>query len=148
MMTTKPSHKLTFHDRLSRLSFHQAAKLLGVNGSKLIREGGKIDVNLDVDVHLSGDLFRVSFPHFDQGAGLNASLTLHPEARNKLHFNCEACDTPCEHVGALFSVLLENKSLLGLAAPPPERTVVPTLDEDALVKQCLRIGPSEQTPSG
>jgi hypothetical protein len=41
VMTTlvKPSHKLTFRDRLSQLNFEQAAKLLGVEGKKLILKG-------------------------------------------------------------------------------------------------------------
>ena len=31
-MTTKPSHRLTLRDRLSRLNFTQACKLLGPRG--------------------------------------------------------------------------------------------------------------------
>jgi hypothetical protein len=32
-------------DRLSRLSFAGAAKLLGANGGKLIRQGGRIEID-------------------------------------------------------------------------------------------------------
>ena len=41
VMTTKvkPSRRLTLHDRLSRLDFLQACKLLGENGKKLILKG-------------------------------------------------------------------------------------------------------------
>src|SRR5438445_505631 len=62
MTTTKPSHKLTFHDRLSRLTFDQARKLLGPEGRQLIQQGAKREVSLEQEVFLGGDLFRVSFP--------------------------------------------------------------------------------------
>lgn len=133
--TTKPGHKLSFHDRISRLSFAQAAKMLGENGAKLIRAGGKMVVDPAEDIYLAGDLLRVTVR--DAGACVNASLTLHPEYTDKLHFNCEACDTPCVHLGALFSTLLENKVILGLAVPPPERKALPEQDDAAIVEQAL-----------
>jgi hypothetical protein len=39
VMTTKPSHRLTLKDRLSRLNFTQACKLLGAEGRQLIQQG-------------------------------------------------------------------------------------------------------------
>ena len=62
MTTTKPSHRLTFHDRLSRLTFLQACKLLGPQGRRLIQQGSKRDIHLKKDVVLGGDLLRVKFP--------------------------------------------------------------------------------------
>ena len=44
-MATKNPDALTLKDRLSRLTFLQAAKLLGENGGKLIRQGGKIEID-------------------------------------------------------------------------------------------------------
>ena len=38
-MTTKPSQQLTLKDKLSRLSYRQACKLLGERGEKVIQEG-------------------------------------------------------------------------------------------------------------
>ena len=61
MPTVKPINKLTFHDRLSRLTFLQAAKLLGEEGRKLIMRGAKYEIDVKEDVHLSGDLLRVTF---------------------------------------------------------------------------------------
>ncbi len=44
------------------------------------------------------------------------------EARNRLRFNCTACQTLCEHVGAAVSLVLEEKTALGLAAPARRAT--------------------------
>jgi hypothetical protein len=104
MPTVKPIHQLTFHDRLSRLTIIQAAKLLGEEGRKLIMQGAKYEIDVKEDVHLSGDLLRVRLP----GADAIATLTLLSEAVARLHWNCNRCDTACEHVGAMFSMLLEN----------------------------------------
>jgi hypothetical protein len=133
MPTVKPINKLTFHDRLSRLTFDQAAKLLGEEGRKLIMRGARTEIDVKEDVHLSGDLLRVRLPR----SGAVATLTLISEAVARLHWNCDQCDTACEHVGAMFSMLLENKMQLGLAAPPPERTAVASLTEERLVWQAL-----------
>ena len=57
---TKPSQSLTLADRLSRLSFVDACKLLGPEGRKLIQRGGKYEVDIDEQVHFHGDLFRLA----------------------------------------------------------------------------------------
>jgi hypothetical protein len=49
-MTTKNRTDLTLYDRLSRLSFAQAARFLGPDGSKLLMEGGKHDIDIDAQV--------------------------------------------------------------------------------------------------
>jgi hypothetical protein len=59
------------------------------------------------------------------------------EARDRLHWHCDQCETACEHVGAAFLLILEEKMALGLAAPPPERKPVESLSEAALVKAAL-----------
>ena len=58
-------------------------------------------------------------------------------ARNRLRFNCTACQTLCEHVGAAVSLVLEEKTALGLAAPPDERRPMETLSEQELLDQAL-----------
>ena len=47
-MLTKASSELTLFDKLSRLSFNSAAKLLGREGNRLITAGGKYDVDMFV----------------------------------------------------------------------------------------------------
>ena len=44
---------------------------------------------------------------------------------------------PCEHAGAAFSLILEEKLALGLADAPPERAPVESRSEEALVAQAL-----------
>jgi SNF2 family DNA or RNA helicase len=62
---------------------------------------------------------------------------LKTSANNRLHWNCTACAFPCEHAGAAFSLVLEEKTTLGLAAPPQERVPMESLSEQELVQQAL-----------
>ncbi len=130
-MTTKASHRLTLKDRLSRLNFTQACKLLGAEGRQLIQRGGKFEIDLEEQVCLEGDLFRVEF---DDAI---VTIALMADAKDRLHWNCTTCQWPCEHAGAAFSLLLEEKTALGLAAPPPERIPVESLGEDELIRRAL-----------
>lgn len=138
-MKTKPSQRLTLSDRLSRLNYQQACKLLGPEGKQLIAAGQKYDcIDVDRDVYLRGDLFRLRLP----GDGLSAeppvvTITTMASARNRLHVNCTACEGMCQHVGAALSLILEEKTLLGLAAPPEERVPMEALGEKELVELAL-----------
>jgi G3E family GTPase len=102
-MTTKTSAELTLRDRLSRLSYLKACRLLGEEGRRLIREGGsKYEIEIDEQVHLSDDHFRLSLP------GAEVTIALMAGARDKLYWNCGSCDRACEHAGAAFSLILEE----------------------------------------
>ena len=134
----KKSHRLTLQDRLSRLDFVRACQLLGDDGGKLIREGGSFDIDIDEQVFLGNDLFRLRLPADAPGLEpIIVTITLMASARNRLHWNCTACETTCEHVGAAFSLILEEKMALGLAAPPEERMPIESLNETELVRQAL-----------
>ncbi len=134
---TKPSHKLSFHDRLSRLSFEQACKLLGTQGRRLILAGARVEVSAKEHAYLGGDLFRVTFPAALGEGEAVATMTLRADALDRLHLNCTACDEPCIHLGAALSLLLESKTLLGLAVPPKERVPVESLREDELLRRAM-----------
>ncbi len=136
-MMTKPTHRLSFHDRLSHLNHAQACKLLGPWGRELIQRGGARDIDLKEDVYLGGDLLRLKCHGLGDQPPAVATLTLKADAPDRLHWHCTVCDEPCEHVGALFSVVLENKVALGLAAPPKEREPVEALSEADLVQRAL-----------
>jgi len=125
--------ELTLKDRLSRLTYHQACKLLGPEGGSLIRAGGRYEINIDEQMHLGGDLFRLSLP------GCTVTIKLMAEAPRRLHWCCTRCDTACEHVGAALSLILEEKMALGLAAPPPEsrRAGVESLSEADLIARAI-----------
>jgi len=118
-------------DKLSHLTYRQACKLLGPEGQQLIRAGGKYEIDITEQVVLKNDLFRLS---------LNdavVTISLRPERNQRLHFDCSACTTACAHVGAAFSLILEEKLALGLSAPPPERIPVESLSDKELIEQAI-----------
>src|SRR6516165_11032751 len=130
-MLTKASSELTLFDRLSRLSFPSAAKLLGAEGSRLITAGGKYDIDIFTQVQFDRDQFRLTL------GGPVVTLSLNPAARDRLEWRCDTCDVPCEHAGAAFSLILEEKLALGLADAPADRPPVESLAEQALVAQAI-----------
>ena len=130
-MLTKPSAELTLFDKLSRLSFITAAKLLGPEGSRLITAGGRYDIDIATQVQFDRDGFQLTL------GGSLVTLSLNPGARDRLDWRCNSCTVPCEHAGAAFSLILEEKLALGLADAPPDRPAVENLGEQALVAQAL-----------
>jgi len=137
MTTVKASGQLTLRDRLSRLTFEQACKLLGPFGRKLITKGGAREIILEEQVYLGDDLFRLTLKTPTGLTEAIVTITLMAEVRDRLHWHCDQCHEACEHVGAAFSLILEAKTPLGLAAPPPERVPVESLSEEELVKLAL-----------
>ena len=118
-------------DKLSHLSFRQACKLLGPEGEKLIRAGGIYDIDLTEQVTVGRDLFSL-----DLGEAV-VTIELDPEKNKRLNFQCSVCTIACDHLGALFSLILEEKMALGLAAPPPERVPIESLSDEELVRQAI-----------
>lgn len=104
---------MNLKDKLSHLTFREACKLLGPKGGRLIREGGKYDIDIAGQVAWGEDQFRV-----DLGDAI-VTFSLTPEKPKLLGFRCSGCETLCEHVGAAFSLILEEKLALGLSAPQP-----------------------------
>jgi hypothetical protein len=130
-MLTKPSAELTLFDTLSRLTFVRATKLLGPDGDRLIGAGGRYDIDIATQVKFDPNRFRLAVD------STTVTLALSPKARNRLEWSCDKCEVPCEHAGAAFSLILEEKLALGLADAPPERAPVESLSEEALVAQAL-----------
>jgi superfamily II DNA or RNA helicase len=130
---------LSFHDRLSRLTHHQAYQLLGEHGAKLIQAGRrKFDVDPEEDVYLGGDLFRVRVNDCGvPGGKAVVVVTMISGRQQQLHLRCDQCGTPCEHAGAALGLLLEEKSFLGLAAPPDETVPLELLTRDELLRRAL-----------
>lgn len=138
-MAAKRRKKLSFHDRLSRLTFHQARQLLGDDADKLIFKGGDVcDIDPEEDVYLGGDLFRVRI--WDQevpGEKAVVVLTQMSDRHQTLHLKCDQCELPCLHAGGAINFLLEEKMLLGLAAPPDETVPLELLTAEELVERAL-----------
>ncbi len=132
-MATRKTRKITLTDRLSRLTYTQACRLLGPRGKDLIQHGGRYDIDIEEHVSLSASLFRLTFP--DSTAEVTIA-TANAKAL-RLGWRCSKCRKACEHVGAALSIILEEKMALGLAAPPPARTPVEILSEDELVNAAL-----------
>ena len=105
-MLTKPSAELTLFDTLSRLTFTSVTKLLGAEGDRLIAAGGKYDIDIATQVKFDRDRFRLAVD------STTVTLALSPAARDRLEWRCSACNVPCEHAGAAFSLILEEKLAL------------------------------------
>ena len=124
--------ELTLKDRLSRLTYIQACKLLGPEGSKLIMQGGKFEItSIEENVYFDNDLFRLSVD------GAVVRITLNINNIKMLHFDCNKCQKSCEHIGSAFALILEEKTILGLAKPPIERIPAESLSETELIERAL-----------
>ena len=135
MALTKPSRLLTFRDLLSHLSFERACKLLGSEGRGAIQRGGKFEVNLREDVRFTADELRVSIP--DSEGNVEATLKHDQAARGQLTWGCSKCFKVCDHVGCVVSLVLDNKTALGLAKAPPEQEPVASLSDEAIVERAI-----------
>src|SRR5438477_5813069 len=137
--SAKKSTELTLIDRLSRLSYQQTLKLLGSEGPKLLRAGDSWDFRIEEDVCLSEDLFRLKFPLApgETESPPVVTISLMDTSNGRLRWHCTVCESLCEHVGAAFSFILDEKMTLGLAAPPPERVPVESLSERELIERAI-----------
>jgi hypothetical protein len=138
--STKKSTELTLIDKLSRLSYQQTLKLLGSDAPRLLRAGDKWDFRIEEDVYLGPDLFRLKFPLVageSETTRVIVMITLMDTSYGRLQWGCTACESLCEHVGAAFALILDEKMALGLAAPPPERVPVESLSEEELIERAI-----------
>ena len=133
-MTTKKSTELTLRDKLSRLTYTQACKLLGEDGPNLIRKGAAFVIDIDSQVRLNDRRFELRFPAPDNTV---VTISLEDDAHQRLRWRCSTSNTACPAVGAAFSLILEEKRALGLAVTPDEDLPSELLSEEALVKRAL-----------
>ncbi len=90
-MPFKSSSRLTLRDKLSRLTFVQAQKLLGPQGAHWLAMGGKIEIDTVTQVRLTDDHCQISFPEAgdgDQRDPLVVKVALHPGYRDRLQIGC------------------------------------------------------------
>ena len=130
-MSTKSGAALKLFDLLSRLTLRKAAALLGAKGERLIAAGGQWEIDIASQVRFGRDEFRLAVDHS------TVTVAVSPAARGRLAWHCDTCDIPCVHAGAAFSLILEEKLALGLAAAPPELPPVESLSEEALIALAL-----------
>lgn len=137
-MAIKKPNQLTFHDKLSRLSYLDACKLLGDRGAELIQRGGAWTIDLREQVSLTAERFELRLPGGNRRAfDAVVTLALRDDRLRRLGWRCSACEGACEHAGAALSLVLEEKMALGLSAPPPGYTPIEVLAEKELVARAL-----------
>jgi superfamily II DNA or RNA helicase len=124
-------NELSLSDRLSHLTYAQACKLLAPRGRELLLAGGAAEIEIEQQAQLRREHFVLALPD------ATVTIRLAEDAWLRLSVACSACAQPCEHAGAALSLILEEKTLLGLAAPPPERTAAERLEEGELVRRAL-----------
>ena len=117
---TKRSDELTLRDRLSQLTFDSAKKMLGADAKKLMIAGAQRELSPKDHVYLSDDLFRLKIPGPGRRPEAIVTITLMAISLDPLRCNCTVCAKPCEHLGAALSMILEEKTALGLAIAPVE----------------------------
>jgi superfamily II DNA or RNA helicase len=118
---------MTLLERLSRLTFKQAEKILGIkDAKKLILKGGKYPISIPDQVQYSSNVFRLTLD------GTFVSIVEDDTAVNKMRLLCSDCETVCEHIGAAFSLILEEKTVLNLAKPPKENKIPLELTSEEL----------------
>ena len=120
-----------FRDVLSHLKYTDVKKLLGPSCDRLLREGGLFEIDLESQVSLDNQRLTL-----DLGKS-SAIIRLSEEHTGRIEASCTTCGTACEHVGAAFSLVLEEKLALGLSAPPPDDAPLETLTEEQLVERAL-----------
>jgi len=121
----------TLKDKLSHLTYMQAVKLLGIQGKALLMMGGKFDIDVFEQVTLDNERFQLKLED------AIVDIRLDPMKPQRIQMTCSACPAICEHQGAALSLILEEKTALGLAAPPPERVPVESLSDTELIDQAI-----------
>jgi superfamily II DNA or RNA helicase len=101
-------------DLLGGLTYHDACRLLGRDGSNLILKGGRWDIRIDEQVELSADQFLLDLG--DIRVGITAA---DDSSASNLRLYCSRCLDPCLHMGAALALILEEKSALGLEPQEP-----------------------------
>ncbi len=114
----KPAAALTLHDRLSRLTYEEACRLLGPRGATLIGRSLPSVIGRVEPIALDATRVVVSIPRVDADDAV-VTIALTDDGARRLRWRCSACTFPCAHAGAVFTIMLEDKMALGLAAPPP-----------------------------
>lgn len=139
-MAVKKSSQLTLHDRLSRLTIQQAAKWLGPNGAKLLADAGKDQSEIEpTDVSWPDDVTFQMLLRPARREPVVVTLTRAAAGRDGVRWACSERNDAPAWVAIVLAFLLEEKTALGLAAPPPDEQKLPLelLDEAALKRRAL-----------
>ena len=125
-------------ERLSQLTRGQVIRLLGRHGEQLLQQGASFDsFDFDRDIYVRTNLFRLRIAGAgDYGQDVTVDLRL-DKPQGRLRWDCDCCHETCQHVGAAFSLILEDKYLLGIEGMPDTRIPWEHLSDDDLLKRAL-----------
>jgi superfamily II DNA or RNA helicase len=132
-MAKRIKNKLGLTDLLSRLSYTDACKLLGPESKRLLSSLGEFEIDISRNVRITSSSLTVSFRPISP-----AVVTISHSRQNKksLAFQCTQCNSVCEHIGAVFSLVLEEKLALGLAdVPAPFEPTVELTDDELIARE-------------
>ncbi len=139
--TPRTTAHVTLRTRLTRLNLRTVEKLLGPKANEVIRRGNTLfgdEIDIDRDVYLRGDLFRLTLRDSSGRNGrIRVTMTLRADRTKRLLYNCDHCDGLCEHIGAAFSLILEDKYSLGLSEIPKPDVPLELLSEEELEERAL-----------
>jgi len=119
-----------FKKLLSRMTLPKVKKILGSEADKLLRFGGVYEIKLEEDVELTSEKFKVKCNDWC------VELIYNEMCKNKLEIKSSTTVLSPE-VGAVFSLILEEKLSLGLSKPPVERVPIESLSEKELRNQAI-----------
>lgn len=105
--------------------------MLNPNGNRMLAEGGRFDIDLDEQVRFDDQSFSLNL--FE----VHVEITSDLGRAHALHWKCSCGKSVCAHVGAAFSLILEEKTLLGLAKAPPEPLVASEITDEELVENAI-----------
>lgn len=139
--TPRTTAHVTLRTRLTRLNLRSVEKLLGSQADDLLRRGAARygdHIDVDRDVYLRGDLFRLTIrdPSGRNGR-VRVTMTLRADRSKRLLYQCDRCQGLCVHIGAAFSLILEDKYALGLSDIPKPDVPLELLSEEELVERAL-----------
>ncbi len=133
----KKTKHLTLRDRLSRLNYLTACKLLGPEGDKLIQQGSKYDIDVQRNVYLRGDLYQrqVRRHHGREGRGLD-----HQDGRGhqppQVQLHRLRDDVPPRRRGRLAGAGRQDRA--GASHTARRKAPLELLSEEELIEHALR----------
>lgn len=129
--------RLSLRDRLSRLTYRAAVKLLGPDGEALLRQGGRCDLAAAECADWIGDSLQVQVPSY--GGPTDSVVVVRQTAgrQQELEVTCSICSGTCEHQAAALSMILDEKLSLGLSDVPDPGTPMELLTEEELIRRAI-----------
>ncbi len=130
--------RLTIRDRLGQLTIRAAERLLGDQGAKRLRQGGKIEIDVPKAVRLTGDSLFAAVPDRRVPSGFAQVTIVEMTSKpNGLHFHCDACKTDCEHIAATLNMIMDSKLVLGLSEVPDPHEPIENLSPSELIARAV-----------